>query len=545
MSWEFSVESGKEYLRLAAAVWFAGIAWTAHAADVDPLNIPDTQLEPVEWRDLKGWPADDHAAAFATFLVSCKPFLATERARDLRPIHDGLLHACRRAAAAKVSGAAAARKFFEENFRPVRISALGKSTGLLSGYYEPIVEGSRFPDREFHWPLYRRPRDLLLNGRKPAGAAFPNRAGVGRINAKGKVEPYYDRRAIENGALDGQHLEICWLRDPLQAMAIELQGSARVRLEDGTLIRLNYDAHNGFPRTAVEGALVERSLIPREKMSITRMEHWMAAHPEEADEILATNRSVVFFKVRGLNNEDEPTGAQGVPLHPGRSIAVDRTHVLGTPFFIEADLPIAGRPTKFRRLMIAQDTGSAMLGPARADIYWGAGDEAGRVAGRTWQQGRFVILLPRELDMVAAGRAMPLPLPKPPIANEVVAKAGETNQAQDLKKDRIRQVQKTPPVMTSVRTVTNAEDYKKSFIGLRVQPQPARSARAKPRSEIVVNNRTEDRTRGYQNDRAKPKAQKNEPQTVGRAQKPEDHKNWPINPRQHTQAAGKGAPNPH
>ena len=112
---------------------------------------------------------------------------------------------------------------------------------------------------------------------------------MGRINPKGQVEPYYDRRAIENGALDGQHLEICWLRDPLQAMSIEIQGSARVRLEDGTLLRLNYDAHNGFPRTAAEGALVQRSLIPREKMSMERIKHWMEAHSDEAKEILAAN----------------------------------------------------------------------------------------------------------------------------------------------------------------------------------------------------------------------------------------------------------------
>jgi membrane-bound lytic murein transglycosylase A len=126
----------------------------------------------------------------------------------------------------------------------------------------------------------------------------------------------------------------------------------------------------------------------------------------------------VFFRITGLDVHDEPTGAQGVPLNPGRSIAVDKTHVYGTPFFIDADLPIEGpRPnTKFRKLMVAQDTGSAIQGPARADLYWGAGDDAGRVAGRIRHQGRFVMLLPRELDMVEVGKAMPLPLSKPPVA---------------------------------------------------------------------------------------------------------------------------------
>jgi peptidoglycan lytic transglycosylase A len=518
------VAPGQEYLRFAAAVWL-GITCTAHAADVDPLKIPDTQLEPVEWRDLNGWPADDHAAAFITFLASCKSFLGVQRSRDPRPIYDGLLHACRRAAAARIAGAGEARKFFEENFRPVRIARLGQSTGLLTGYYEPIVDGSRFPDPEFHWPLYRRPRDLLVNGKKPAAAGFANRATVGRINPKGQAEPYYDRRAIENGALDGQHLEICWLRDPLQAISIELQGSARVRLEDGTLLRLNYDAHNGFHRTAVEGVLARRSLIPREKMSMDRIEHWMEAHPEEAKEIRATNRSVVFFRISALDNEDEPTGAQGVRLHPGRSIAVDRTHVFGTPFFIEAELPsAAGRPTKFRRLMIAQDTGSAMVGPARADVYWGAGDEAGRVAGRTWQQGRFVILLPRELDMVAAGKEMPLPLPKPPMRNEMVARTGGGNQAQGYQKDRAKQNGKSQAEQASVAKAQNAGDHKKSLVSVRAQAQPASTVSAKPHSyEIVVNK--DDRTHGYRKDLAKPKAEKPHPETVGRARKSEDHKN--------------------
>jgi membrane-bound lytic murein transglycosylase A len=323
------VGSGQKYLRFAAAAWLVGVDWMAHGAGADPLNIPDAQLEPVEWANLDGWPADNYVAGFATFLASCKPFLASERPHNPKPIYDGLLHACRRAAAAKIRGAAEARKFFEENFRPVRIARRGESTGLLTGYYEPIVDGSRFPNSEFQWPLYRRPRDLLVNGKRPEGSSFPNRAAVGRLNAKGEVEPYYDRRAIENGALDGQNLEICWLRDPLEAMLIEIEGSARVRLEDGTLLRLNYDAHNGYTRNGVGRVLIQRSLIPREELSLDRIKQWMAAHPEEAKKVRATNRSYVFFRVTGLNNEDEPTGAQGVSLHPGRSIAVDRTHVFG------------------------------------------------------------------------------------------------------------------------------------------------------------------------------------------------------------------------
>jgi membrane-bound lytic murein transglycosylase A len=161
----------------------------------------------------------------------------------------------------------------------------------------------------------------------------------------------------------------------------------------------------------------------------------MTAHPEEAREVRAANRSYTFFRITGLDNEDQPTGAQGSALVPGRSIAVDGIHVFGTPFFIEADLPIltGGPAIKFRRLMFAQDTGSAIVGPARADIYWGAGDLPGRVAGRIRQQARFVMLVPRELDMIEAGKANPLPQPKPPIPAEAVAKVREGDQPQSPK----------------------------------------------------------------------------------------------------------------
>ena len=188
-------------------------------------------------------------------------------------------------------------------------------------------------------------------------------------------------------------------------------------LEDGTPLRVAFDSHNGYAFSSIERVLIDRNIISREEISTQHIREWMAAHPEEAAKVRAANRSYVFFRVTGLSNDGEPIGAQGVPLTPGRSIAVDRAHEYGTPFFIEANLPIeSGKPvTPFRRLMIAQDTGSAIVGPARADLYWGAGDNAGRIAGRIRHPGRFVMLLPRELDIVAASSEMPLPVPKPKI----------------------------------------------------------------------------------------------------------------------------------
>jgi membrane-bound lytic murein transglycosylase A len=212
---------------------------------------------------------------------------------------------------------------------------------------------------------------------------------------------------------------------------------ARVKLEDGTTLRVNYDGHNGYSYTAIGRILIERNLVPREEMSMERIRQWMAANPDQAQELRAANRSFVFFRVSGLSDDGEPSGAQGVPLTAGRSIAVDKLHVYGTPFFIQADLPIesARATTKFRRLMVAQDTGSAITGPARADLYWGAGDEAGRIAGRIRQQGRFVMLLPRELDPVEAGKELPLPPPKPVIAEATPSDATRAK-ATPMKKSR-------------------------------------------------------------------------------------------------------------
>ena len=369
----------------------------------------------------RGWTADDHLAAFAAYETSCQALRKIQRT-DRGQMSKALLNVCRKAIGLRQQDLNTARTFFEQNFQPVRIARLGETQGFLTGYYEPIVQGSRFPSPEFHVPLYRRPPDLVVPGHQPGSNAFPNKgARIGRRNEQGQLVPYHDRGAIEAGALDGQKLEICWLRDPFDLLALQIEGSGRVILEDGTPLRVNYDSHNGYSFTSISRALIERNLISREEMSMQRIREWMAAHPDEAAKVRAANRSYVFFRITGLSNEGEPVGAQGVPLMPGRSIAVDRLHEYGTPFFIEANLPIeSAKPTSsFRRLMIAQDTGSAIVGPARADLYLGAGDDAARIAGRIRHPGRFVMLLPRELDMVAAGKHMPLPVPKPNVAELV------------------------------------------------------------------------------------------------------------------------------
>ena len=402
------------------------VCFTAGAASAEgPLKLAGSQLEPVKWTELAGWTADDHLAAFAAYQAGCRALRKTPRTDDSGQIHGALRKVCRKAIGLRPQDSDTARAFFEQNFQPVRIARLGEVEGLLTGYFEPIVAGSRFPNPEFPVPLYRRPRDLVAAGYKPGSSAFPNKGvRIGRRNGTNELVPYHDRGAIEAGALDGQKLEICWLKDPLDLLAIQIEGSGRVILEDGTPLRVSYNSHNGYSYSSFERVLIERNLMSRKEMSPQRIRAWMAAYPDEAAKVRATNRAYAFFRITGLTNEGEPVGAQGVPLTPGRSIAVDRLHEYGTPFFIEANLPIESvKPVSpFRRLMIAQDTGSAIVGPARADLYVGAGDDAGRVAGRIRHPGRFVMLLPRELDLIAAGRQMPLPAPKPKISEIEVAK---------------------------------------------------------------------------------------------------------------------------
>jgi membrane-bound lytic murein transglycosylase A len=382
-----------------------------------PMRWADTRFEPVAWNEIDGWAADDHAAAFATFLASCRPIASSARvSRDMRPVYPALVEICRKARSAGTLTAEAARKFFEENFRAVRVARIEDPNGFLTGYYEPVVEGSRTLTDEFKVPLYKRPRDIVHMGRKRKAESFPNSGRVVRRISRGKYVPYFDRAQIEDGALATRNLELAYLKDANDLLFIQIQGSARIRFADGLTLRVNYDAHNGHPYTPVGRILIERGIIAREDMSMDRIRKWMAENPDGGKELRRQNRSYVFFRDTGLPENEEARGAQGVPLTASRSIAVDRAlHVYGTPFFIEAELPIATETsnTKFRKLMIAQDTGSAIVGPARADIYFGAGEEAGRIAGRIKNPARFVMLMPRALDPAEAGRAMPLPEPRP------------------------------------------------------------------------------------------------------------------------------------
>ena len=389
-----------------------------------PLQINGGQYLPLAWSDIAGWNDDDHLAAYKAFRTSCKPIAAqtTTPAADSKALGTSLRDPCRIAKGLELSDGARAKAFFEENFLPLRISRLGEGEGFVTGYYEPVIDGSRTQTDVYNVPVYRRPSNLFVRGFTQSSVGLPNKGEVFRKIGRRKLVPYYDRAEIEDGAIAGRGLEICWLKDQTDLLFSQIQGSARVHLEDGSTIRINYDAHNGYPYTPVGRILIDRGIIPREQMSMQKIREWMAQNPDGAKDLRRQNRSYIFFREVNLSDKDEAVGAQGVPLTPGRSIAVDKSlHVYGTPFFIEGELPIESEQSKtpFHRLMIAQDTGSAIVGPARADLYFGAGVDAGKVSGRLRHNMRFVILVPKSLDPLARGRKMPVPDERP---SEKIAK---------------------------------------------------------------------------------------------------------------------------
>jgi membrane-bound lytic murein transglycosylase A len=382
-----------------------------------PFQINGGQYAPVAWSDIAGWNEDDHLAAYNAFRVSCKPIAAqTKPPADPKALGTSLRDPCLIAKGLELTDGAKAKAFFELSFLPLRISRLGEGEGFVTGYYEPIVDGSLEQNEVYNVPVYRRPSNLFVRGTRQSSAGLPNKGQVFRKIGRRKLVPYYDRGEIEDGAIEGRGLEICWLREQTDLLFSQIQGSARVLLPDGSTIRINYDAHNGYPYTPVGRILIERNIIPRDQMSMQKIREWMEQNPEGANELRRQNKSYVFFREVQLSDKDEAVGAQGVPLTPGRSIAVDKAlHVYGTPFFIEGELPIESDRSKtpFRRLMIGQDTGSAIVGPARADLYFGAGAEAGKVSGRIRHNARFVILVPKSLDPAARGRKLPVPDERP------------------------------------------------------------------------------------------------------------------------------------
>jgi membrane-bound lytic murein transglycosylase A len=370
------------------------------------MNFRNAQVEPLSFAKLDGWKDDDHALAFDTFLKSCGAILqGTKAMRAARPVYGALFNTCERATAAGKLDREQARAFFEDNFKPVRIlpevHTYGYYTGadgFYTGYYEAEVTGSRVKTEDYNVPLYRVPATLA--------------------GKKNTVFSQFDRTAIEGGALTGKGLEICWIKNPVDAFFAQIQGSTRVKLADGELLRLNYIASNGKPYTPVGRLMIDQGLCTPEEMSMDKIREFMESKPDEGKALREKNRSFVFFSETPLKPNEEPLGAQGIPLTPWRSLAVDPSiHVYGTPIWIDAKFPITSDQPQdtFQHLMFAQDTGSAIRGTARADIYFGHGEDIPHIAGRIKQFGKFVMLVPQgaAVSGTAPEPVKDIPLPKP------------------------------------------------------------------------------------------------------------------------------------
>lgn len=331
---------------------------------------------PVTFAGCPGWAEDDHAAAFAAFRRSAfrvleKPYRSGSLGvtfESLAPIF----------AASREEPAGTARDFFETHFLPCLIRPEAGEKGFVTGFYEPEIAASPVRTGRFRVPFLRKPDDLV------------------------EQAEYHDRRAIETGALEGRNLEIAYVEDRVDAYFAHVQGAARLHMPDGTALRITFAAKSGHPFTGAGRVLIDHGELPERDVTMQSIRAWFAKNPHRIDEILWRNRSYIFFREAPVDEPAlGPIAAAKVPLTPGRSIAVDRLlHTFGTPFFIDAPDLHAFDPDKaagFRRLMIAQDTGSAITGPARGDLFAGSGFAAGEIAGVIRNRADFYVLAPRTL----------------------------------------------------------------------------------------------------------------------------------------------------
>ena len=364
---------------------------------------PALRLQPIAFAEIEGWQQDDPSAALAAFRRSCARLASRPDAQPMAgdpamaPLA-GTLEAWRGACAAAAGPASPdqARAFFEDWFQPYLMTDRDQPLGLFTGYYEPLLHGSRRFGGAYTVPLYRAPDDMI---RVDLGRFKPELAGqaiTGRVDGSQFV-PYFARAEIDAGALDGRGLELVWVDDPIAKFFLQIQGSGQVQLDDGARIRIGYADQNGHQYRAIGRDLVALGAMPLEEVSLQSIRDWLIAHPEQAATIMARNDSYVFFEERPeLDPADGPIGAQGVPLTAGRSLAVDRRYIpLGAPVWLETTAPWPEGEGPLRRLLVAQDTGGAIKGPVRGDVFWGTGARAEAIAGRMRSLGRYVVLLPK------------------------------------------------------------------------------------------------------------------------------------------------------
>ncbi|MBK8173974.1 MAG: MltA domain-containing protein [Rhodospirillales bacterium] len=340
---------------------------------------PRLDLSPARFVDLPDWRNDQHAEALAALKRSCPKFSKQNPAQPVGSAFTfgraGQWQELCAAAFLVPAGNGPARAFFERWFVPYRAHDGVDDMGLFTGYYEPVLRGSWVRTSRYAVPIYRLPPEAAAGaaGRKSSGPALPSRA------------------QIDRGALSGRGLELLWIDDPVDAFFLHIQGSGIVQMQDGALVRIGFAGKNGHPYVPIGAELIQRGEIAREDMSMQAIRTWLAGHPGESTRLMQSNPSYVFFD---FVSGDGPKGAQGVALTAGRSMAVDPQFVpYGVPLWLDTSDPIANQP--MRRLVVAQDTGGAIRGPVRGDLFCGSGATAGATAGLMKQEGRWYLLLPK------------------------------------------------------------------------------------------------------------------------------------------------------
>jgi membrane-bound lytic murein transglycosylase A len=360
---------------------------------------PDFRLLPSAFSELAGWERDDPTPLFQG-LKACldhtrtvKPYRAGSlglTSRDLEPLLEA-------ASSFQPSDPPAARAFFETHCQAFRIVRDDGAAGFVTGFYEPDIEVRETRDDQWNYPFYRRPHDLVDLDHANRPPDLDPSYTFGRQEG-GVITPYPDREAIDRGFLEGRGLEIAWTRSKVDAFFVHVQGAARLRYPDGRIRRITYAAKAGHPFSPIGRLLIDRGEIVPATVSMQTIRAWLARNPAKVDEVLWHNRSYIFFREAAVGDPAlGPVAAAKVPLIPGRSLAVDRSiHTFGFPFFIRSETLThmdAGKP--FGRLMLALDTGSAIVGPARGDIFTGSGDAAGELAGTVRNSADFYILVPK------------------------------------------------------------------------------------------------------------------------------------------------------
>lgn len=347
-------------------------------------------LKPAIWQDLPGWKDDDLALAWPAFVQSCK---ALRRKSGWQAV-------C--AAAEKLASpdASTVRGFVEKQFNLYQIAqADGALEGLVTGYYEPLLRGSREFNWKYRFPLYAPPDDLLIVDLSSVYPELKNLRLRGRLQGK-KIVPYFNRGEIESGKAPMRGKEVAWVDDPVELFFLQVQGSGRIQLDNGEVMRIGYADQNGHPYKSIGKWLVEQGELTLDKASMQGIKDWGRRNPAKLSDLLATNPSYVFFRELP-NAQGGPLGSLGVPLTPERSIAVDpRAIPLGAPVWLASTQPNSS--DSLNRLVIAQDTGGAIRGNVRADFFWGFGDEAGQKAGAMKQKGRMWLMLPLDYPVASS-----------------------------------------------------------------------------------------------------------------------------------------------